>query len=120
MAKPDKCISVQKAKELHDNWVSSREPAITSMRNNVQDTREFVFSVAELEEFLEYVKSESKNQGINKPGIRIYFAAYNDVNSDRATLFLAPTDGDQIDSDNNYDIEPLNFVGGGWPPKTYQ
>lgn len=119
MAKPDKCISVEKARELHDNWVNSRETVITAMRNNVQDTREFVFSIKELEEFLEYVKSESKSQNINNPGIRIYLAAYNDVNSDRATLFLAPTKGDQIDSDNNYDIEAFNFVGGGWPPKIY-
>ncbi len=119
MAKPDKCISVNEARELQNNWVNSREPAITSMRSGTQDTREFVYSVAELEEYIEYVKSESKKQGVNNPGIRIYFGAYNSVQSNNATLFLAPTHGDQINSDNNYDIEPFNFGTGGWPPNIY-
>ncbi|MEP2935302.1 MAG: hypothetical protein ABJM06_06265 [Gilvibacter sp.] len=119
MAKPDKCISVNEAKDLQANWVSSREPAITSMRNNVQDTREFVFSVAELEEFLEYVKEESDEQDIEKPGIRIYLGAYNTMTNSNATLFMTATKGCESDSDNNYDIEPLNTITGGFPPKVY-
>ena len=119
MAKPDKCISVQQARELHDNWVNTREGAITTMRNGVQDCREFVLKIDELEEFLDYIKEESKKQWVNNPGVRVYFAAYNDAKSDKATLFFAPTKGTEPDSDNNYDIESFNFMGGGWPPKIY-
>lgn len=119
MAAPDKCISEQQARQLHDNWVNTREPVITQMRNGVQDTREVMWSLAELEEYLDYVKSESKKAGYNDPGIRVYFGAHNDVGNDRATVFFAPTKTSQEGADNNYDIEAFNFGTGGWPPRQY-
>ena len=52
MAIPAKCITVQQARQLQDNWVNTREPAITQARGGQQDAREMVFNIAELEEFL--------------------------------------------------------------------
>lgn len=120
MAKPDKCISVEEARKLHDNWVESREGVISQSRSNQEvDCREVVYTVDELQEFLDYVREESDNQGIKNPGIRIYFAAYKGTNNDRATVFLAPTKGGESDSENNYTLDPLNLGNGGWPPQDY-
>ena len=117
MAKPSKCISVADARKLQDNWVATRGAEITKAQG--QDQREFIYSVEELQEFLDYVKDESAKQGIDAPGIRIYFAAYNNAKSQKATVFLAPTKGGEIDSENNYSIDPFNWGSGGWPPNIY-
>ncbi|MEX0997756.1 MAG: hypothetical protein WDZ45_11960 [Flavobacteriaceae bacterium] len=118
MSKPSKCISVDAARALQDNWVATRQPEIDRTLGYT-DAREVFYSVEELEEFLNYVKEESKKQGITNPGIRIYFSAYNDAKSNKATVFLAPTVSDDKNSDNNYSIEALNEGGQGWPPKSY-
>ncbi|MFT6128049.1 MAG: hypothetical protein ACJAVA_002547, partial [Flavobacteriaceae bacterium] len=115
MNKPIKCISVQEARTLQDNWVNSRGTSIQNLRNE-EDSREVVYSVAELEEFLAYVKSQSLKKGIANPGVRIYFASYNDAKSTRATVFLSATDSGDADSNNDYDISPFNKAGNGWPP----
>ncbi len=116
--KPSKCISETEARQLHDNWVNTRESSITNDLGYL-DAREVVYSVEELEEFLDYVKEESTKQGIDNPGIRIYFAAYNNATSNKATVFLAPTKGGDANADNNYNIKSLNMNQGGWPPKVY-
>lgn len=118
MAKPAKCISVAAARKLQDNWKATRAVEIEKAMGSI-DTREFVYSVEELQEFLDYVKSESLKQGIATPGVRIYFAAYDSAASRKATIFLAPTEGNLDSSDNNYSIDPLNMNNGGWPPKNY-
>lgn len=118
MAKPAKCISVEEARKLQDNWVSTRAKDIENAQGE-EDQREIIYSVEELQEFLDYVKEESTAQGVSNPGIRIYFAAYDNADSDKATVFLAPTKGSAVTSDNNYNIEPFNFGSGGWPPYKY-
>ena len=118
MARPTKCISVTEAKELQSNWRSTRALDIERAMGSA-DTSDFVFSVDDLQEFIEYVKDESLKQGVKSPGIRVYFAAYDNAKSDKATVFLAPTKGADADSDNNYDIDPLNRGGTGWPPNNY-
>ncbi|MCB0464297.1 MAG: hypothetical protein KDC78_01295 [Aequorivita sp.] len=115
MPKPSNCITVAEAKQLQDNWVVTRAIEIEAAMGSV-DTREFLFSVAELEQFLNYVKAGS---GSMNPGIRIYFAAYDSATSDKATVFLAPTNGITAGSPNNYNLEPLNKGVSGWPPKNY-
>ncbi|MCH2490786.1 MAG: hypothetical protein MK211_11610 [Flavobacteriales bacterium] len=119
MAKPSKCISVAQGQALCNNWQTSRAAAINQSRGNQPDCCEFVFSVEELEEYLEYVKELSSDQGVAKPGIRIYFGAYNDDQSNNATVVLVPTNGTSKTSDNNYSIDPFNTVIGGFPPKLY-
>lgn len=118
MAVPTKCITETEARQLQDNWASTRAVAIEREMGST-DTREFVFSVVELEEFLTYVKSESSKQGFSAPGVRIYFAAYDNDSTDKATVFLSPTQTGAATSNNNYNIQPMNVVTGGDPPKTY-
>lgn len=115
MPTPSKCITVAEAKELQDNWIATRAVQIERGLGS-QDTREFLFSVAELREFLDYVTAGSTTPN---PGIRIYFAAYDNDTSDKATVFLAPTNGASQDSENNYNLKPLNRGIHGWPPKNY-
>ncbi|MBV1923955.1 MAG: hypothetical protein KUG68_08015 [Flavobacteriaceae bacterium] len=118
MNKPSKCISEQEARNLQDNWVTTRGASIQNSRGQ-EDSREVVFSVADLEEFLSYVKSESTKQGIKDPGVRVYFAAYNNAKSTKSTVFLSPTTSSSSDADNNYNLSPFNTVIGGFPPKVY-
>ena len=118
MSKPANCISVVEAKSLRNNWETSRGASLSSSRG-AEDTSDFTFSLEEMEEFLGYVKEESKKQGITNPGIRVYFAAYNARDTNQATVFLAPTKGTEADSDTNYDVEPLNRGSQGWPPNSY-
>jgi hypothetical protein len=118
MAKPPKCITVAEAKQLQDNWKSTRAVDIENAMGT-QDTREFFYTVDELQAYLDYVKEQSAAQSIPKPGIRIYFAAYDNDSSDKATVFLAPTKGPTMSSENNYTIDPFNRGNGGWPPNNY-
>jgi hypothetical protein len=124
MAKPKKCITPQDAEKLFTHWKNTRGEAL---RNHLgeHDTCEFTLSISEIREYLDYVESESKDQGISDPGVRLYFGAYNDDKSKKATFFLTPTKGkstsrDGDDDDNNYDIDPMNSHSGGWPPKQYK
>ena len=127
MERPTKCITVKKAKEMQDNWVNSRAIAIEGALG-YEDTREFVFSISELQEYLDYVREKSREQGINNPGIRIYLASYPSTDGDKSlsTVFLSPTKGGSFafntedgEDDNNYDIDPLNDANSGMPPKDY-
>ncbi len=125
MAKPDKCITPQDAEKLFTHWSNTRGEGIKAHIGE-QDTCEFTLSISELREYLDYVESKSKGQGISNPGVRLYLGAYNNSKSKKATFFLAPTkgksdnkDGDDNDEENNYDIDPWNINQGGWPPKEY-
>lgn len=128
MKKPTNCISVEEARKEQDEWVNTRGRAI-SRGQGYEDTREFWYSLEELQEYLDYVREKSEEQGIKKPGIRFYLGAYPKTKDEKgyATIFLAPTKealaqpgGEEQDSElNNYEIEPLNTVSGGHPPTNY-
>ena len=132
MTKPIKCISVVEAKNLQNKWKETRAQEIEQAQG-YEDTREFLYSLDELQEYLNYVKEQSNAQGIDKPGIRIYIGAYPKTSTQKsyATLFLAPTKDlfhsfeglDELEiankTENNYEIEPFNIVLGGYPPKDY-
>ncbi|WP_378187282.1 hypothetical protein ACE939_02900 [Aquimarina sp. W85] len=126
---PKKCITVDEAKELERNWCGTRGKDIERCMK-FQDTREFYYTVEELEEYLAYVKEKSLEQGIKDPGIRIYFGAYPQQKCKHkhgySTIFLAPTGSpaqslgkDGASAANNYSIEPFNRGGGGNPPQSY-
>lgn len=134
--RPQKCISVEKARKLQDDWKESRGKEIENGQG-YEDTREFWYSVDELQEYLDYVREKSEEQGVKKPGIRIYFAAYPKSNEKKSysTVFLAPTkektstqafsmsadsiENPEDDNENNYDIDPINDGAGGIPPTNY-
>lgn len=126
--KPRNCISVDEARKLQENWINSRGKEI-NRGLGYDDTREFLIKVSELQEYLDYVKEKSQEQGIADPGIRIYFGSYPGERDRKSfsTIFLAPTkrlkedsiESEEEDEDNNYEIEPLNHTQGGWPPTTY-
>ncbi|MEZ4817256.1 MAG: hypothetical protein R2776_04710 [Flavobacteriaceae bacterium] len=118
MAKPTKCISVSEARDLQNNWNATRASEIQKTQGYT-DAKDFTFNLEELQEFIDYVRDESGKQGISTPGIRIYFAAYNTLQNNKATVFLAPTKGIESDSENNYEIDPLNRNQGGFPPNVY-
>jgi hypothetical protein len=118
MSIPSKCIPIADARVLQQNWLNTRQQVI-NQHLGYEDQNELFISVAELEEYLNYVKSESANQRIENPGIRIYFAAYDNDQSNLATVFLSPTNGPTVDSANNYNILPLNRSVGSRPPVKY-
>jgi hypothetical protein len=125
MVKPEKCISVEEARELEKGWLDSRRKEIDRAQG-YQDTREFFFTIEELEDYLKYVKEESKKLGAVNPGVRIYLGAYKPgkFNRDKSysTLFIAPTHeitNSPTTIENNYDIDPYNNTSGGIPPKKY-
>lgn len=115
MSKPANCITVAEARQLNENWIGTRALYVEEGMGS-PDTREFLFSVEVLQEFLDYVKAGTKEY---EPGIRVYFAAYGPDESNKSTVFLAPTLGVDVDSENNYDLQPLNRSVQGWPPKNY-
>ncbi len=126
---PEKCISVEEARELQDTWCCTRTPEIDKCIG-FQDTREFWWSVEELEEYLKYVKKQSRKQGIDNPGIRLYFGAYPKekckMEKGYSTVFLSPTGappggmGKGFDNaPNNYKIAAYNGAGAGDPPNSY-
>ena len=128
--KPKKCISKDEARELQKNWCDTRSGKLNK-KMGFEDRRDFWWSLEELEEYLAYVKQESTKQKVKNPGIRVHLGAYSPKkckhNKGLATLFLAPTgakpgsigkDGNG-DEPVNYDIEPFNLTGGGYPPNDY-
>ncbi|WP_459209872.1 hypothetical protein [Aquimarina rhabdastrellae] len=127
--RPEKCISVEEAKELQQQWCDHRAHHLHKCLGH-EDAREFWWSVEELEEYLAYVKEESTKQGIKNPGIRMYMGAYPQQKCSHgkgmSTLFLTPT-GSKVRSlgkdggsePNNYNIQPLNGGSSGNPPADY-
>src|SRR5690625_1983808 len=115
MKKTKNTISIEEARNLKDNWGSTRGQDIENGRG-FEDTREFMVSVSELMDYLNYVKANSSD--LNS-GIRIYLGAYDNQESNKTTVFLAPTKGVHLGAENDYGIEPLNKTTSGWPPKNY-
>ena len=118
MTKPKNCIPVADAKALQKNWNDNQAKDIERVMGS-KDVCAVTFNIDQLQQFIDYVKSESTKQSIGNPGIRVYFAAYNDTVSDKATVFLNATDSDDANSANNYKIDPLNRGNGGFPPNAY-
>ena len=117
MANRNRRISVTKGKELYNNWQNSRQDLIKA--SYPEDPSDFTFNLDDLQEYLAYVKEQSAKQGIENPGIRVYFGAHGDDEDNKATVFFAPTAGDSSDDANNYNLEAFDFGTGGWPPRSY-
>ncbi len=128
MKRPVKCVTVEKARELQKEWKISRGKEI-ERGQKYEDTREFFYSVDELQEYLDYVRAKTEEQGLKDPGIRIYLGAYPKSAKEKSysTIFFVPTsrklsvseNTEEETDENNYDIDPLNHGSGGIPPTSY-
>lgn len=128
MAKPEKCVTVERARELQNEWWKTRLE-VTTNGNKHKDTCEFHFTLDELQEYLDYVREKSIAANISNPGINIWFGAYKakENRPNLSTIFLSATkkknttedDGSGRDYEENTEIEPLNENGGLWPPFAY-
>ncbi|GHA29601.1 hypothetical protein GCM10007103_08540 [Salinimicrobium marinum] len=126
--KPKKCISVEEARNQQNEWVRTRGKDI-ERGEGYEDTREFWYSLDELQEYLDYVREKSAEQGVKKPGIRFYLGAYpkGENKKSYSTIFLAATkekenkdvEDEEGQNENNYEIEPMNTITSGMPPKIY-
>ena len=131
MSKPEKCITRVTAKTLSENWWNSRGAAIEK-EVKLKDICAVNFSIAELEEYLAYVKENSKD--VKEPGISIWMGAYPrddekvpEKKRGYSTVFLSPTKkkapgtytDDENDFEENEEIDPFNNGGGLWPPGVY-
>lgn len=124
---PSKLISVEEAKAMQDRYVNTRFNFVTQGLGH-QDTREFWWSLDDLEAYMRYVREKSKEQGVETPGIRFYLGAYEPGHKNgTTTLFLVPTKEDSSSGKamtsetqvNNYEIDPMNESNGGVPPTVY-
>ena len=115
---PGRLKDARQAKGLSLDAVAKLSGVSRSMVSQIERGDLLVARVnfAELEQFLAYVKAGS---GSMNPGIRIYFGAYDNATSDKATVFLAPTMGVTPGVANDYSLEPLNKGITGFPPKNY-
>ncbi|HET8854407.1 MAG TPA: hypothetical protein VFM60_00675, partial [Salinimicrobium sp.] len=58
----DKLITVKKARELQANWKDNQGKGIKG--RGLKDVREFLFDLEELQEYINFVRSKSQEQGI--------------------------------------------------------
>ena len=105
-------ITVEEAREMHENWIKSRGAILDKYRGK-PDCRDFVFSVADLKKYLDHISSTST---MANPGIRIHFGAYGPTLEDEVTVFMCATKGVSGDAETDYDIQPINKGWQGFPP----
>lgn len=120
-------VTVAKAKKLQKKWWDTRLNVTTNGETH-EDTCQFHFTVEELQNYLDEVKTKSLEQGVDTPGINIWFGAYDET-ADKpslATVFLAATkriksENSELEFDDvaNDEIEPFNNGAGLWPPLGY-
>ena len=83
------------------------------------ENREVWFDLENLENYINYVKTESTELGYENLGIRVYFAAKEDGNV-KTTVFFTPTyrEGTRAavqDNSNTPGIDRLNYGSSGMP-----
>ncbi|MFT3794689.1 hypothetical protein [Flavobacterium sp.] len=124
--KPEKAINVETARELSANYNKTRAELHKSVLGK-DDSNAVWYSLAELEEYINYIKEEGAKKGYAVEGIRFYMGVYPDTapngHAGYTTLFLAPTgkkagdDTQEPFSRDILDIEAMNFGSMGNPPK---
>lgn len=130
--KPQQLISVETAKTLNSNYNAKRAD-LHLKAIGTEDANAIWYSLEELENYIEYIKSEGEQQGFSVDGIRFYLGVYPETEqkgkAGYTTIFLSPT-GQSVeesklekmeinagDSQDITSIEPLNFGSMGNPPK---
>lgn len=124
-----KKITPEEAIALNQNFIKTRAKAIDAAIGK-KDAISTWFSLDDLKEYIAYVESEGKSQGITVNGLRVYFGAYaknsnNPNKSNLSTVFFVPTEsnknpsGDEqlaVSSSDITKIDALNEGQTGYPP----
>lgn len=95
---PKDTISVAQAKILSKNW-EQRNPTEVDSTLEVEGSKKKIrsvwWSLDEINEYLDYAKTESHNLGYTMTGIRVYLGNYGNVKDpikkNRNTMFIVPT-----------------------------
>ncbi len=129
IVKPMGVITQAQAKELNANWTLHRKAAVDSAaqkQGRNQDDRSTWWSLADVENYLVYAKSQSDSLGYDMTGIRLYLGVYGknagQTKKDLTTMFMVPT-GKITKSeasvimfplkDGDLPVDPLNEGNGG-------
>lgn len=127
LVQPSQLITVEKAKQLNQNFNLLRLTAN-------EDANAVWYSLEELQNYINYIKDQGNQKGYIVDGIRFYLGVYppNEPNgrAGLTTIFLSPTGqlvqtngvkislmAQQTGSDDITVIQPLNFGSMGNPPK---
>ncbi len=129
---PKGLITPERAKELDANWTATRVSAIENAIGK-PDNRSVKFSLEDMRNYLDYAENQAKDLGYTMDGVRIYFAAYGEHETNgkagQATVFLVPTGTKNVSEANMFSFmiegehggdisggDGLNFGGDGNPP----
>lgn len=132
---PTQLITNDLAVDLSKRYHEERAGLIsTNIRRD--DATAVWYSIEELENYINYVKCQGTEKGINVTGIRLYLGVYPNDNSynEKAgltTIFLSPTKKREANVkaktarteqtlEENVDateLQPLNYGGIGHPPR---
>jgi hypothetical protein len=138
--KPKQLISIEKAKELSNNFtqeVALQRSSLQRSSNHAntieaEDANAIWYSIETLENYIAYIKQEGVNKGYDIDGIRFYFGKYSNSEKDgkagHTTLFLTPTGQKRMlnvrriknvntISNDITEISAMNYGGMGSPPK---
>lgn len=132
---PSQLITHDLAVELSERYHESRAELISKSILK-DDVTAVWYSIEELENYLNYVKNQGAEKGIDVTGIRLYLGVYPNDSSYKekaglTTIFLTPTkkreatinvESSRTDqySEENIDaieLQPLNYGGIGRPPR---
>lgn len=131
---PQQSISPREANVLEEEYKSTRYRIINEALD-IEDTRDFWFSLDSLKQYIKYVEQQSADMGKKNLGLRVYFAAYpensNIGDPGFSTVFFVPTFREdasdlqkgllpiQPPNQNNDSLNAFNYGGGGFPPNDY-
>lgn len=124
--KPSGVISPERAMELDANWTNTRANIINYARTDGEDNRSSWWSLQDMRNYLDYAENQATELGYTMDGVRVYFGAYSDQDTNgyagQATMFIVPTgtsnDGAtrQAAGSDIQGADPLNRGTNGTPP----
>jgi len=114
---PKGLISPERAKELDANWTKIRVKPIQNAIGKL-DNRSVKFSLEDMRNYLDYAENQTKELGYTMDGVRIYFGAYDEYETNgkagQATVFLVPTGTRNLSEANMFGFM-VQGVGGDIP-----
>jgi len=132
MKKPTNLITSKEASQMSNDF-SAKNKLISKDIGKPNNCSTW-YSLADLEEYIAYIKAEGKAKGYNIDGIRFYLGSYSKSNRNvkkqkQTTVFLAPTGtktgvqktkavSQNLSSPDISAIEAFNMGQSGWPPNS--